>query len=294
MELGYVHQQNSLFIISGFSGAGKSSVLRALEDVGFLCIDNLPFSLLASFFHLRIQPSSQKQKVALGIDIRAGTDMHVLVQELMKYRHELAQHIKIIFLTASDEILIKRFQETRRKHPLANDYSLSEALLKEKELLQPLKEQADVLINTNQFNIHELRNFVRLVLAVEDKPRLVISLISFGFKYGIPLESNFMFDMRPLPNPFFIPALKMLDGTHAELQNYLFELPQVQDYWHKILDFFMFSIEKSYQEGRFFMNVSFGCTGGRHRSVAFVHRLAQLKIDYAHFLVKHRDITKDN
>ena len=282
-----------IFIITGFSGAGKSSVLRALEDLGFYCVDNLPVSLTTSFFNYIQQPDMIGKKIALGIDIRAGQDMQQLVNDIVAWRASSGYSVKIIFLTASSDVLIKRFQETRRKHPLGNVLDLADALEKEKQLLSPLSVNADLLIDTDQFNIHELRTFVGNVFAADGKPRMIVRLMSFGFKYGIPHESNFVYDIRSLPNPYFIPELKILDGTELAIQGYLFSQPVVQEYWQKLNDFFTFSLDKSYQEGRSFIHVGVGCTGGRHRSVAFVQKLAELPLENVQFFVKHRDLHKD-
>lgn len=284
--------QPQLVIVTGYSGAGKSTVLRALEDVGFFCIDNLPIALLDSFFQLISSSKINGQRIALGIDVRGGIVIKELIGELERLntsRHAL----KIFFLTSSAHVLIKRFQETRRKHPLADTIDIADAINQEKELLQPLIAMADLVVDTDQLNIHQLRSFVRSSFAQGGQQRMIISLISFGFKYGVPLESNFVYDVRSLPNPYFVPELKMLDGTQAEIQNYLFDQPDVQDYWHKLLDFVTYSIRKSHEEGRFFMNIAIGCTGGKHRSVAFIQKLAQQSISHVQFLIEHRDINRD-
>lgn len=286
-------QAGHIFIITGYSGAGKSSVLRALEDLGFYCVDNLPIAMAASFFEFVNQPSMTGKKVALGIDIRAGHDMQQLVHDIVNWRTMTGYAVKIIFLTASHSVLIKRFQETRRAHPLGNKLDLGDALEAEKQLLLPLSAHADLIIDTDYFNIHELRTFVHNVFAADDKPRMIVRLMSFGFKYGTPQESNFLYDIRALPNPYFIPELKPLDGTHLEIQEYLFAQKPVQEYWEKLVEFLVFSLEKSYSEGRFFVHIALGCTGGRHRSVTFAQKLAELPLDYVQFFVKHRDLHKD-
>lgn len=279
-----------IFIVTGYSGAGKSSVLRALEDLGFFCADNLPIELLSSFFQFAF--GSDQTKIALGIDVRGGNTISQLVQQITINKQYVGL-VKIVFLTSSSDILLKRFQETRRKHPLSDPLDLCDAIEYEKNLLKPLLEMADCIVDTDQFNIHDLRKFVANSLAPEKKPRMMVSLVSFGFKYGVPHESNFVFDLRSLPNPYFIPELKNFDGTQESIKNYLFNQNEVVQYWDKLKDFFLFSLERSYNEGRLFMNVAIGCTGGRHRSVAFVERLASLAPDYVHFSIKHRDLTKD-
>lgn len=283
-----------IVIVTGYSGAGKSSVLKTLEDGGFLCIDNLPIALFDSFFQLVVQAHSKGQPIALGLDVRSDGTMELLKQELQKLGSSWQQTIKIIFLTSSDAVLVKRFQETRRKHPLAQSCDLVNAIAQEKLLMDPLKMMADVIVDTDQLNIHQLRKLIHASFAAPTTQRISVSLVSFGFKYGVPPESNFVFDVSSLPNPYFVPELKVLTGIDQPIQDYLFALPEVVDYWTKARDFMRFAIAKSYQEGRLFITISLGCTGGRHRSVAFVHRLAQEVVPNAQFLVKHRDIAHDS
>ena len=278
-----------LLIVTGYSGAGKSTVLRALEDIGFFCVDNLPIPLLTSFFQLISQSTMMGQKVALGIDIRSGQNMQDLIAKLQEpLAHQYL--VKIFFLTSSLQVLVKRYQETRRKHPLGSTISLEEAIKSEQELLDPLKHLADLVLDTDQLTIHHLRKFVRGSFAESAQAKLVVNFISFGFKYGIPTESNYIYDVRFLPNPYFISHLRSLDGTSPEIRTYLFAQPEVQDYWHRLKDFVSFSIQKSYEEGRFFTNIAIGCTGGRHRSVALVHELATIQLEQVHYVVKHRDV----
>lgn len=287
-----VVDQPQLVIVTGYSGAGKSTVLRALEDVGFFCVDNLPIALLDSFFQLVSPSKINGQRIALGIDVRGGTAIKELIAELERFK--VTHHtLKIFFLTSSVQVLIKRFQETRRKHPLADTIDINDAIAHEKELLQPLIAMADLVVDTDQLNIHQLRSFVRSSFAQGGQQRIIVSLLSFGFKYGVPPESNFVYDVRSLPNPYFIPALKMLDGTDQAIQKYLFDQPDVQEYWGKLLDFVRYSIKKSHAEGRFFINIAIGCTGGKHRSVAFIQKLAQQSIPHVQFLIEHRDINRD-
>lgn len=277
-----------IVIVTGISGAGKSIVLKTLEDLGFFCVDNVPNALVHFFI---TQSTFPVKKVALGIDIRGGM-LHEAIQYLVKIRSNKAPSIKIIFLTATLEILIKRFQETRRQHPLGGAAALSDALEQEKQLVLPLQEIADYVIDTDQLNIHQLRALVRQMFSAET-PHMVVTLTSFGFKYGVPAENNFVFDVRSLPNPYFIPALKLHDGTNESVQKYLLSHHEVRDYWEKLSDFIIFSLNNAYREGRFFVQIAIGCTGGRHRSVMFVEKLAQLSVPHVQFFIKHRDIKKD-
>lgn len=284
--------QSQLIIVTGYSGAGKSTVLRALEDVGFFCVDNLPIPLLDSFFQLIANSRINERGIALGIDVRGGIAIQDLIIELKRFNH--AQHIlKIFFLTSSVPVLIKRFQETRRNHPLAKEFDIIKAINHEKELLQPLIAMADLIVDTDHITINQLRSFVRSSFSPGGHQRIIVTLISFGFKYGVPLESNFIYDVRSLPNPYFIPELKMFNGTDIKIQEYLFNQPEVKEYWQRLSDFVAYSIQKSHEEGRFFMNIAIGCTGGKHRSVAFVEKLAQQSLAHVQFLVEHRDMHRD-
>lgn len=284
-------QARQVIIVTGLSGAGKSGVLRGLEDLGFYCVDNLPVPMLSVFLNLAFQ--TQTLKVALGIDARGELFFTDFIAEVQKLKKELGTNLKIIFLTASTETLIKRFQETRRMHPLAKDIDLLQAIEKEKQVLAPIMGMADIKLDTNAFNTHDLRKWVSAAFSNEQVRKLVVNLVSFGFKYGVPTESNMVHDLRSLPNPYFIPSLKALDGRTADIQNYLFEQPAVVDYWNKLADYTKFAIDKFYQEGRFFVTVSIGCTGGKHRSVTFVERLSKQNWENIKFLINHRDVGKE-
>ncbi len=284
-------QTRQVIIVTGLSGAGKSGVIRGLEDLGFYCVDNLPVPMLSVFLNLAFQ--TQTLKVALGIDARGEQFFTDFITEVQKLKKELGTNLKIIFLTASTETLIKRFQETRRTHPLAKDIDLLQAIEKEKQILAPIMGMADIKLDTNSFNTHDLRKWVSAAFSNEQVRKLVVNLVSFGFKYGIPTESNMVHDLRSLPNPYFIPSLKALDGRTPDIQNYLFEQPVVVDYWDRLVDYTKFAIDKFYQEGRFFVTVSIGCTGGKHRSVTFVERLSKQNWENIKFLINHRDVSKE-
>ncbi len=291
-----VHVQGShedqVIIVTGYSGAGKSSVLRTLEDSGFLCVDNLPIALLGQFFDLIDQTTMGKKRVALGIDIRGGDRMESVVEALLHMKIKFST-LKILFLRASAPILMKRFQETRRKHPLADNIHLSDAIEQERIMLQPLVDRSDMIFDTDQLTVHQLRSMIRATFSQGQSQKIVVSLISFGFKYGIPTESNYVFDVRSLPNPYFVESLKLHTGTDACINAYLFEKQPVQEYWVRLIDFIRYAIAKSYEEGRCFINIAIGCTGGKHRSVAFIEKIALEEIPNTHFLLQHRDIERD-
>lgn len=283
--------EDQVIIVTGYSGAGKSSVLRTLEDTGFLCVDNLPIALLSQFFDL-ITHDTEKKRVALGIDIRGGDRMESVVDALLHMKKQVPS-LKILFLRASAPILMKRFQETRRKHPLADAMHLSDAIEQERRMMQPLVDRADMIFDTDQLTIHQLRTMIRTSFSEEQTQKIVVSLISFGFKYGIPTESNYVFDVRSLPNPYFVEGLKQYAGTDARINEYLFEKQVVREYWERLIDFMRYAIAKSYEEGRYFINIAIGCTGGKHRSVAFIEKMALEKMPHTHFLLQHRDIDRE-
>ena len=282
-----------VIIVTGYSGAGKNTVLRALEDLDFFCVDNLPLALLPSFFELLMKSKMREQKVALGIDVRGGRNIDELLAHLKSLSDYHVGRIKVCFLTSSSSVLLKRYQETRRRHPMGENLDLVEAIRLEKKLLKPLIKIADLVLDTGQLNIHQLRNFVRYSFSEGGNPVMLANIISFGFKYGVPPECNFLYDLRSLPNPFFIDNLRNLSGTDDTILEYLFAQKEVVEYWEKFIDFFSYTLNRSYLEGRYIINVGIGCTGGRHRSVAFVRKLSEYSFENVHMLVKHRDLNKD-
>jgi RNase adapter protein RapZ len=284
--------EDQVIIVTGYSGAGKSSVLRTLEDTGFMCVDNLPIALLGQFFGLIRDATLGSKRVALGIDIRGGDSMDLIVEALMYMKKEFPT-LKILFLRASQPILMKRFQETRRKHPLADAVHLSDAIEQERIMMKPLVDRADMIFDTDQLTIHQLRSMISTTFADAQAQKIVVSLISFGFKYGIPTESNYVFDVRSLPNPYFVESLRCYSGTDARINEFLFEKQAVREYWERLIDFIRYAIAKSYEEGRCFINVAIGCTGGKHRSVAFIEKVALEKMPHTHFLLQHRDIDRE-
>ncbi len=290
--------QRELLIVTGLSGSGKSVVIRALEDLGFYCVDNLPVPLIAHFLKFAFHAQNNLIKVALGVDARERKYFKELAGEVQKLKaidkdDENSPNLKTIFLNAKEITLIRRFQETRRSHPLGSKKSISGAIKEEKNLLSPVMNFADVVLDTDNFNVHDLRHWVHHTFLKSQKRNMHVNLVSFGFKYGVPVESNLVYDLRFLPNPYFVPELKVFNGKSEEIQNYLFGHPVTVEYWAKLKDFLDYSIRKYYEEGRFFVNVAIGCTGGKHRSVAFVDKLSREKWEGVRFLVYHRDVGKE-
>ncbi len=285
-----------VLIVTGLSGAGKTTLMSALEDCGFYCVDNLPLPLLSAFLNLVFQSKIHLFKVALGIDARGQKFLNNFIGEIENLRKKNTEEIsfKIVFLSADENTLLKRFQETRRNHPLLDGkICLMDAIRKEKDILAPIRYMSDVILNTDILNVHKLRCWVRNFFSNELERKILVNLISFGFKFGVPAQSNLVYDLRFLPNPYFEQELKSLNGRDERIQNYLFTNDAVNDYWERLHEFLKYSIQKFYQEGRFFVHVAIGCTGGKHRSVAFVEKLGKQKWENVKFLVCHRDLGKE-
>ena len=284
-----------VLIVTGLSGAGKTSAMRTLEDAGFYCVDNLPIPLIEKLFNFLLQSNIHPLKLAIGIDARSKTYFQNFMVDIetLKQKEEF-KNLKVLFLKASEETLIKRFQETRRNHPLLNEKRhLLEAIRQEILLLEPIMKQADIVLDTDIFTIHELRNWVRQSFEHKTQRAMLVSLVSFGFKYGLPLESNLIFDVRFLPNPYFVEELKSLSGKDALVQTYVFSKDETIRYADLLFEFINTTLGKYYQEGRYFVTVAIGCTGGKHRSVSLIEKLAKTTIANTTMLVHHRDITKE-
>lgn len=266
-----------LLIISGLSGAGKSICLHTLEDLGFYCIDNLPIDLLPAFMaHVRQSHEAVHARTAVGIDARNGPDdlgsFPARLDELRAQGHQ----VELIFLDARDEVLLRRFSETRRRHPLTRpDVALAEALALERRLLEPLTAAADLIIDTTTSNVHQLRERVRD--AVESRPtrQLALLFVSFGYKFGVPPDVDFVFDLRCLPNPHWELSLRNLTGQAAEVAQFLEADSRSQAMFAELCAFLERWIPCFEAENRSYMTVALGCTGGRHRSVYFIERLAR-------------------
>lgn len=284
-----------VLIVTGLSGAGKTSVMRTLEDAGFYCVDNLPVPLIFTFLNLIVQTQPNTPKVALGIDARGQHYLEHFIAEVTALKQTgTFQQIKIIFLKANTNTLIKRFQETRRSHPLADESTdLLSAIKLEEELLDPIMQAADIVLDTDIFNVHELRNLIRQSFETSQQRKILVNFVSFGFKYGLPQESNLVFDVRFLPNPYFISDLKSLTGIDPRVQEFVFSKQETQGYWQVLHQFISTTLEKYYEEGRYFVTIAIGCTGGKHRSVSFVERFGTTSFPNARVSIQHKDILKE-
>jgi UPF0042 nucleotide-binding protein len=283
---------SSCIIITGLSGSGKGTFLRALEDRGYFCVDNLPVGLLSKFYELLQKSESEGSKVALVIDIREGGNLREFPVEYAELKKQTGRETKLWFLEASDSALVRRFSETRRPHPLDPTQSVLESVAREREFLAPIRALADHIIDTSQFNVHELRKHALSLVESRDTAHLLIALVSFGYKYGVPIDSDLVFDVRFLPNPNFIPDLKTLTGADQPVIEYMKAQEDTDiflDHLRKFLDFLVPQYEK---EGKSYVTVSIGCTGGRHRSVFITNAVAEHFKGSYKVKVTHRDSDK--
>lgn len=282
-----------LVIITGLSGSGMSSAMNVFEDMGYFCVDNLPVQLIPSFVHLFDIKESGIHRAALGVNIREGEFLRNFPQVYAQLKARGDLETTIIFLEASDAALQRRYSETRRPHPLGEGTVL-EAVTEEREKLQPIREVADVIIDTSDHTVHTLRAWLKNRFAPEDVERQTeITVVSFGFKYGVPLDADLLLDVRFLPNPHFVPELRELTGNDAPVIEYLDrseEARETIDRFNGLLDFLMPMYQR---EGKSYVTVAIGCTGGKHRSVAIANALGKhLNREGYHARVMHRDVKK--
>ncbi len=282
-----------LVVVTGMSGAGKTIALKMLEDMGFYCVDNLPISLLEPFVQLAVRPGAS-DKVALGIDIRSGQELPQLQHVLEDWKANGIPY-QILFLDAKDETLVKRYKETRRSHPLAGRGRLDGGIRQEREKLEFLKEDADYIIDTSQLLTRELRQELeKIFLNNQDYENLYITVLSFGFKYGIPTDADLVFDVRFLPNPYYVDSLRQHTGEEAEVQAYVRQGGTADAFLLKLYDLMEFLIPNYVLEGKNQLVIAVGCTGGRHRSVTIANALYQYLSNHEEFGLKieHRDISR--
>jgi RNase adapter protein RapZ len=280
-----------LVILTGISGSGKSTVLRAFEDMGYYCVDNLPVELIPIFAELHAAGEGDFARAALLVDAREGLQLAKFPALL---RHLQQEHpIILVFIEAQEDALLRRYSETRRPHPLGRDYSVRESLHQEKLLMEPIRKLADVVIDTSQFNVHELRHFVNQRFKTENKRPLLVSLVSFGYKYGVPTDADLMFDVRFLPNPHFVPKLRQFTGKDPKVRRYIESFPQTGEFLRRMTGLLTYLIPHYIEEGKSYLTIAFGCTGGKHRSVMMAEWLRKaLEKKGFNTRVMHRDIDK--
>lgn len=280
-------------IVTGMSGGGKSTALRMLEDAGFYCVDNLPVLLIEKFVELIAMPNSEVTKVALGLDVRADQSFEDVEKILHKLRDN-GYSFEILFMEAGDAELLKRYKETRRVHPLSPDGRIEDGIRREREILKNMKGQADYVIDTSRLLTRELKEELdRIFVRNENYNSLMVTILSFGFKHGIPADADLVFDVRFLPNPFYIDELKYLTGNDRGVQDYVMSFPEAGIFLDKLTDLLRFLIPNYIKEGKYQLVVAIGCTGGKHRSVTLANELyRKLRNREAKYGVSlsHRDI----
>lgn len=280
-------------IITGLSGAGKSQAIKCLEDIGFFCVDNLPTMLMPKFAEICMQTRGRLKRVALGIDIRAGGFLNRLFDELKHLRKNQFSY-EILFLEARTEVLINRYSETRRKHPLGGHRSLQAAIEGERRKLAKLRQGADYIIDTSDLNIHQLKQRLEEIFSAVNSARLLsVNIVSFGYRYGVPTGVDMVFDTRFLPNPNYVPRLKESTGNHNKVVKYVLESPASKQFVHKLEELMDFLLPQFKREGKSYLTIAFGCTGGRHRSVVLANLFGErLKSMGFPTSVSHRDIRR--
>lgn len=281
-------------IVTGMSGAGKSTALKMLEDVGYFCIDNLPVLLVPKLAELLRVPNAEVNKIALGLDIRGGANFSA--EEILLFMEKSKLSYEILFLDASDDVLIKRYKETRRTHPLAGDGRVDKGLELERTQLQFLMQEANYIIDTSQMLTRELKGELNKIF-VQDKEfkSLYVTVLSFGFKYGIPSDADLVFDVRFLPNPYYMEELRSMSGEDEQVHDFVMQNEKAHEFLDKLVDMVKFLIPNYIIEGKHQLVVAIGCTGGKHRSVTLVRELyKQLKDEDVYGIkMEHRDIIKD-
>jgi RNase adapter protein RapZ len=278
-------------VITGLSGSGKGSVIKAFEDLGFYCVDNLPVDLILKFAELCRQPGSHIDNAAVVVDIREGEALSQLPAVYEKLTREEPKP-SLVFLEASDEALLRRFEETRRPHPLGRDLPVREGIRLERMLLKPMRQIADAVISTTRMNVHELREFIQQRFGgVKAHKVMLVSVISFGFRFGIPTDADLVFDLRFLPNPNYVASLKERTGRDRQVKQYMDQFPQTREFMKRLTDLLLYLLPQFIREGKSYLTIALGCTGGRHRSVALAEEAAEILASEGYKTrLMHRDI----
>ncbi len=279
-------------IVTGMSGGGKRTALKMLEDVGFYCVDNLPVALIEKFVELIVTPNSEITKVALGLDVRAGQSFEE-VEFILGNLRKNGYTFDLLFMEATDMVLLKRYKESRRMHPLSPEGRVEEGIGKERRILEPIREISDYVIDTSNLLTRELKEELdRIFVKNEEYNSLMVTVMSFGFKYGIPADADLVFDVRFLPNPFYIDELKHKTGQDKEVQDYVMGFEEAKQFSEKLTDMIRFLIPNYVKEGKYQLVVAVGCTGGKHRSVTLANELYSRLKDHGEYglTITHRDI----
>lgn len=282
-----------IVIITGLSGSGKSTALKALEDIGFFCVDNLPVMLLPKFLDLQTGTTSEISKIALVMDLREKHFLEKHIEVLSRLKKK-KYDVEILFLDSSDELLLRRFSETRRTHPLSKDKTILESIKTEREKLRELKNMAAHVINTSDYSVHQLKEHIQgLYLASGETKKLIINLISFGYRFGLPPDADIVLDVRFLPNPYFVEKLRDHDGNEKAVEEYVMRWNDTGEFLKRLFDMMAFLVPLYEKEGKSYLNVAVGCTGGKHRSVVVLNQLAEYFKGRNYVTnVSHRDVDK--
>ncbi len=283
-------------IVTGMSGGGKSTAIRMLEDLGFYCVDNLPVSLIEKFAEVVSMPASEITKVALGLDVRTDHKFEEVISAIGAVRDK-GYPVEVLFMDASDDILIRRYKETRRAHPLSGELRVEDGIIKERKILEDIRAKADYVIDTSQLLTRELREMLENIF-VNNKAynSLMVTILSFGFKYGIPVDADLVFDVRFLPNPFYIEELKTKTGNDEAVRDYVMAFSEAGEFVKRLKDLLRFLIPGYIKEGKSSLVVAIGCTGGQHRSVTIANAVYEALKDGGNYGIKiaHRDAKKAN
>jgi len=278
-------------LITGLSGSGKGSVLKTFEDLGYHCVDNLPIDLIPKFAEMCQQPGSRIDRAAAVVDIRGG---EALSQLPTVYRDLTRDNLKpsVVFMEASDKALIRRFEETRRPHPLGRDLPVREGIRLERMLLKPMRQLASVVIDTTRLNVHELRDLIQTRFGgLAARQSMLVSAVSFGYRFGVPQDADLVFDVRFLPNPNFVPRLKNKNGRDVGVRRFMDSFPQTYEFMNRLMNLLLYLLPQYVREGKSYLTIAIGCTGGRHRSVFLAEEVAStLAHEGYKAKVSHRDI----
>jgi RNase adapter protein RapZ len=284
-----VSEQLQLVVVTGLSGSGKSTAIHVLEDLGFYCIDNLPIALIPRLVELWETSRDEVRRVALGIDVR---ERHFLA-EFPHVFDQLREHdvaLEVLYLEASDEVLVRRFSETRRPHPADQGGGIADGIRREREKLHGLRELADRILDTSAFTVHELRSALRDLVDRPEPGTMTIGLLSFGYKYGLPTDADLVLDGRFLPNPYFVEALRDKTGSDPAVADYVLCRDETQEFLRRLVELLEFTLPRYRREGKSYLTIALGCTGGRHRSIVLVEELRRRLQESGHrVLVRHRD-----
>lgn len=280
-------------VLTGMSGSGKSQAIRALEDLGYFCVDNLPITLIPTLATLALR-GGEIDKVAIVVDVREKTLLTSFPKIFQRLRKMPRLHPLLIFLEASHDTLVRRFSETRRPHPLAHDRSVSEGIRDERRRMEPIRKLADEIIDTSDMTVHELRQFFMTLSRGRGHAKLVVTLLSFGYKHGLPVDADLAFDVRCLPNPHFVPTLRRRTGRDRGVINFMEREPSTREFMDRLEQYVQYVVPHYVAEGKAYLTIAIGCTGGRHRSVMIAERLRRALTDIPGVTVRvrHRDLRR--